>query len=40
VLNVCLFMAALVISIMRYTIWPEIWTVMIHVGQTDGCKDK
>lgn len=30
VLNVCLFTAAMIISILRYTIWPEIWTVMIH----------
>ncbi|KAK5174989.1 Plasma membrane sulfite pump involved in sulfite metabolism [Saxophila tyrrhenica] len=29
VLNVCLFAAAFSISILRYTIWPEIWGVMI-----------
>jgi tellurite resistance protein TehA-like permease len=30
VLNVCLFIAALFVSFLRYTIWPEIWTVMIQ----------
>lgn len=30
VLNLALFSLALTISIVRYTIWPEIWTVMIH----------
>lgn len=29
VLNVVLFFAALTVSILRYTIWPEIWGVMI-----------
>ncbi|KAF2858330.1 hypothetical protein K470DRAFT_259921 [Piedraia hortae CBS 480.64] len=28
-LNIVLFTLALVISILRYTIWPEIWSVMI-----------
>ncbi|KAK4904130.1 Plasma membrane sulfite pump involved in sulfite metabolism [Elasticomyces elasticus] len=30
VLNVCLFSLAFAASILRYTIWPEIWTVMIQ----------
>ena len=30
VLNVCLFSAAFTISVLRYSIWPEIWTVMIR----------
>ncbi len=30
VLNVALFSAAFIISVMRYTIWPEIWGVMIR----------
>ena len=30
VLNVCLFSAAFTISVLRYTFWPEIWTVMIQ----------
>lgn len=29
-LNVGLFFTALSISLLRYTIWPEIWTVMIQ----------
>lgn len=29
-LNVCLFAAALTTSILRYTLYPEIWTVMIQ----------
>lgn len=29
VLNVCLFGLAFMASFLRYTIWPEIWTVMI-----------
>ncbi|KAK4547906.1 hypothetical protein LTR36_010625 [Oleoguttula mirabilis] len=30
VLNVCLFSMAFIASFLRYTIWPEIWTVMIQ----------
>lgn len=30
VLNVCLFTAALLASVLRYTLYPEIWTVMIE----------
>lgn len=30
VLNVCLFTAAFTISVLRYSIWPEIWTVMVQ----------
>ncbi|KAK5119306.1 hypothetical protein LTR85_007662 [Meristemomyces frigidus] len=30
VLNVCLFSMAFTASFLRYTIWPEIWTVMIE----------
>lgn len=30
VLNAVLFSAGFVISVLRYTIWPEIWTVMIE----------
>ncbi|KAK5131494.1 hypothetical protein LTR08_000888 [Meristemomyces frigidus] len=30
VLNVCLFSLAFTASLLRYTIWPEIWTVMIE----------
>lgn len=30
VLNVALFFSALGVSILRYTIWPEIWSVMIQ----------
>lgn len=30
VLNVALFSSAFLVSILRYTIWPEIWTVMIE----------
>jgi tellurite resistance protein TehA-like permease len=30
VLNVALFSSAFFISVLRYTIWPEIWTVMIE----------
>lgn len=30
ILNVILFFAFLLISILRYTIWPEIWGVMIQ----------
>ncbi|TKA82697.1 hypothetical protein B0A55_01273 [Friedmanniomyces simplex] len=29
VLNVCLFSLAFAASLLRYTLWPEIWTVMI-----------
>lgn len=29
ILNVCLFSLALTASVLRYTIWPEIWQVMI-----------
>lgn len=30
ILNVCLFLAAFTISTLRYSIWPEIWVVMIE----------
>lgn len=30
ILNLCIFMAATVISLLRYTLYPEIWTVMIQ----------
>ena len=30
VLNVALFSSAFCISVLRYTMWPEIWTVMIE----------
>lgn len=30
VLNACLFAALFTISLLRYTIWPEIWTVMLE----------
>lgn len=30
ILNVILWSAALITSILRYTIWPEIWSVMIQ----------
>ena len=30
VLNTCLFSAAFMLSLLRYTIWPEIWSVMIQ----------
>ncbi|KAF2764366.1 hypothetical protein EJ03DRAFT_282180 [Teratosphaeria nubilosa] len=35
VLNVCLFTLASVVSILRYIIWPEIWTVMMQ--DTTNC---
>ncbi len=31
VLNVALFSSAFFISVLRYTLWPEIWTVMVRV---------
>jgi tellurite resistance protein TehA-like permease len=30
ILNTILFFSAFVVSILRYTIWPEIWSVMIQ----------
>jgi tellurite resistance protein TehA-like permease len=30
ILNTVLFFSAFAISILRYTIWPEIWTVMVQ----------
>ena len=30
VLNIGLFFSALTVSVLRYTIWPEIWSVMIQ----------
>ena len=29
-LNVVLFVLALLLSLLRYTIWPETWSAMIH----------
>ncbi|KAI4731030.1 sulfite efflux pump SSU1 [Aureobasidium sp. EXF-10728] len=29
-LNVLIFISALVVSILRYTLWPELWPAMIH----------
>jgi tellurite resistance protein TehA-like permease len=31
ILNTIIFFAALFVSIVRYSIWPEIWGVMIQV---------
>jgi len=31
ILNTIIFFAALLVSILRYSIWPEIWGVMIQV---------
>lgn len=30
VLNICLFLMFFVISILRYALYPEIWTAMLH----------
>lgn len=35
ILNTVIFFAALLISILRYSIWPEIWGVMIHVRELE-----
>jgi tellurite resistance protein TehA-like permease len=31
ILNTIIFFAAFLVSILRYSIWPEIWGVMIQV---------
>jgi len=30
ILNTCLFALAFTASVVRYTVWPEIWTVMVQ----------